>query len=160
MELGLRGCSILGTYSSPESASLFETLTKTIHAAYDVRNEASKTTDHRAKPELMGIVADISDPSSSVPLILEHLQGDDNQDSFRGIYGQIDFIIFNAAIMGLAKTGEGGVTSDFVDVALVGNVKFPVMLMEGLVRENMINTNGRVISISSEGVRAKRPPGG
>jgi 3-oxoacyl-[acyl-carrier protein] reductase len=160
MELGLRGCSILGTYSSPESAPLFETLTKTIHVAYDVRNEANETTNHHAQPELKGIVANISDPSSSVPRILECLQSDDNHDSFGGIHGQIGFIIFNAAVMGLAKMGEGGVTSDFVNVALVGNVKFPVMLIEGLVRENMINPNGRVISISSEGVRAKRPPGG
>jgi NAD(P)-dependent dehydrogenase (short-subunit alcohol dehydrogenase family) len=151
MELGLRGCSILGTYSSPESAHLFGTLANTIQDAYDMYNGFRDTTDHQLKPELIGIAADISDPSTSVAFIL---------DSLHKLYGRVDFIIFNAAVMGLARMGEGGVTPDFVDVALVGNIKFPIMLMEALVKQGTINKNGRVVSISSEGVRAKRPPGG
>jgi 3-oxoacyl-[acyl-carrier protein] reductase len=103
-------------------------------------------------PKLVGVPADISNPQTPIPLILESLRKHFN--------GKVDIVIFNAAVMGLARMGEGSMTADFVDVALLGNVKFPIMLMESFVKEAIINKEGRVVSISSEGVRAKRPPGG
>lgn len=96
--------------------------------------------------------ADISKPDSSATIILDALRKDFN--------GKIDIVIFNAAVMGLAKMGEGSVTESFVDGALAGNIKFPIMLMEDLVKADMIRENGRVVGISSEGVRARRPGGG
>ena len=148
-DLATRGCSILGTYSSTESAPLFQTFTETIASAYSSVQDQNPQT---YTPKLVGIPASISDPGSSIPLILETLR--------RSFKGRVDIVILNAAVMGLAKMGEGTVTSNFVNMALEGNVKFPILLMEDLLNHEMINKEGRVISISSEGVRAKRPPGG
>lgn len=99
----------------------------------------------------MGVQADISKPGSSVPSIINVLRKE---------FGRVDIVVFNAAVMGLAKMGEGSVTGDFVEKALAGNVMFPVMLMEELVKEALLRKDGRVIAVSSEGVRARRPPGG
>lgn len=62
--------------------------------------------------------------------------------------------------MGLAKIGDGTVHADFVQRALMGNVQFPIMLMEDLVSGKFLRRNGRIVAVSSEGVRARRPPGG
>jgi 3-oxoacyl-[acyl-carrier protein] reductase len=150
VDLATRGCSILGTYSTPESKNIFETLTDTITLDYSSTQEQG--TQSHPVPKLVGVPADISNPQTPIPLILESLRKHFN--------GKVDIVIFNAAVMGLARMGEGSMTADFVDVALLGNVKFPIMLMESFVKEAIINKEGRVVSISSEGVRAKRPPGG
>ena len=62
--------------------------------------------------------------------------------------------------MGLAKTGDGTITEDFITKALAGNVQFPVLVIEQLVRESFLQPHSRVVAISSEGVRAWRPSGG
>jgi hypothetical protein len=62
--------------------------------------------------------------------------------------------------MSLAKMGEGTSTEDFVDICLAGNVIFPVMLMEALVAGKFLRPGGRVVAISSEAVRDRRPSGG
>jgi hypothetical protein len=62
--------------------------------------------------------------------------------------------------MGLAKMGSGGVTQEFVNSALMGNLQFPILLMEELVQDECMQPDGRVVAISSEGVRARRPGGG
>ena len=67
---------------------------------------------------------------------------------------------FNTAVMTLARMGEGSLTEDMVNLALVGNVKYTVMLMQSFPREGVFRKDGRVIGISSEGVRARRPSGG
>lgn len=152
LDLATRGASILGTYSSPQSAHLFDTLTHSINDLYSSSPNSSSHTPAPSGPKLVGALADISSPSSSVPAIQEGLQKHFN--------GKVDIVIFNAAVMGLAKMGDGGVTEDFVDAALAGNVKFPVLLIEMLVKGSMIRRDGRVVAISSEGVRARRPPGG
>lgn len=142
LELSARGCSILGTYSSPSSAHLFDTIDHTITSLFN---------DAPERPKFVGLDADIT--SSSAPsLILEALRKNFN--------GKIDIVVFNAAVMGLAKMGDGTVTQQFVEKALAGNIQFPVLLMETFVAKNCIRENGRVVAISSEGVRARRPGGG
>ncbi|KAF2690823.1 short-chain dehydrogenase [Lentithecium fluviatile CBS 122367] len=149
LELASRGCSILGTYSSPESAPLFRSLISVIHSPYSC---IDINLSSALFPHLVGIPANISSPSSAVTKVLETLR--------KNFEGKVDIIVFNAAVMGLAKMGEGGVTESFVDEAMAGNVKFPILLVEDLVREGMIRNCGRVVAISSEGVRARRPGGG
>lgn len=140
---------MLGTYSSPESASLFETLSHKISLLY-----SSSENPHGApldQPKLVGFAADISSasaPAGILGALREHFDG------------KIDIVVFNAAVMGLAKFGEGNVTKDFVSTALAGNVQFPIMLMEELVSNKCLRPNSRVIAVSSEGVRARRPAGG
>ncbi|KAF2740669.1 short-chain dehydrogenase [Polyplosphaeria fusca] len=141
LDLASRGASILGTYSSPESAHLFDTLSSDITSTYSSTN----------KPNLVGITADISTPLAP-SLIIEALH--------EHFGSKVDIVVFNAAVMGLAKMGDGKVTDDFVGRALLGNVQFPVMLVEGLVSGGLVRPNGRVVAVSSEGVRARRPAGG
>ena len=102
----------------------------------------------------MGVKADISlAVTSSVIMPILH--------ALRTRFdGKVDIVVFNAAVMTLARMGEGSVREEMVDLALAGNVKFPVLLVESFLRENMFRRDGRVIGISSEGVRAKRPNGG
>lgn len=56
--------------------------------------------------------------------------------------------------------GEGNVDEKFVGQALMGNIQFPIMLMETFVKEGCLRKNGRVVAVSSEGVRSRRPGGG
>ncbi|KAJ4358007.1 uncharacterized protein N0V89_002585 [Didymosphaeria variabile] len=148
IELATRGASIIGTYSSPESVHLFSTLSQTISSLY---SSSSVTT---LVPKFIGLQFHIALPDSSgaVANILEALT--------THFSSKIDIVIFNAAVMTLAKMGEGSVREDVVDLALAGNVRFPVMLVEHLLRENVFRKQGRVIAVSSEGVRARRPDGG
>ncbi|KAL1612564.1 hypothetical protein SLS60_000792 [Paraconiothyrium brasiliense] len=148
LELATRGASIIGTYSSPESAQLFPALSQEITSLY---SSSSVTTP---APKFIGVQFHIALPDSSgaVAKILEALT--------THFSSKIDIVIFNAAVMTLAKMGEGSVREDVVDLALAGNVRFPVMLMEHLLREDAFRKQGRVVAISSEGVRARRPDGG
>ncbi|KAF2635867.1 NAD(P)-binding protein [Massarina eburnea CBS 473.64] len=155
IELATRGASILGTYSSPESAHLFDALTRSLNTLYASSYPATSSTQDApvpSAPKFVGIAADISKPSPSASLILDALR--------RHFDGHIDIVVFNAAVMGLAEMGDGTVTEEFLDAALAGNIKFPSLLMEGLVSGSMVRRDGRVVAISSEGVRAKRPAGG
>jgi NAD(P)-dependent dehydrogenase (short-subunit alcohol dehydrogenase family) len=149
LDLATRGASLLGTYSSPESAKLFESLSHSISSLY-----SSSTNTHAAsleQPKLVGIEANISSPSAPAAIL----------DALRKHFdGKIDIVVFNAAVMGLARFGEGNVTKDFVSTALAGNVEFPIMLMEELVSNKCLRRSSRVIAVSSEGVRARRPAGG
>ncbi|KAF2002750.1 short-chain dehydrogenase [Amniculicola lignicola CBS 123094] len=143
INLATRGASIIGTYISSASSELFSSLTASITSLY-----ASSTL---SCPKLIGIEADIT--ISTTPYLIIH--------ALRTHFsGTVDIVVFNAAVMGLARMGEGAVDEEFVSRALVGNVTFPIMLMENLVSTSCIKENGRVVAISSEGVRARRPPGG
>ncbi|KAF1955451.1 NAD(P)-binding protein [Byssothecium circinans] len=154
IELATRGASILGTYSSPDSAHHFDTLTHSLNTLYSTSYplETSQHTPVPSAPKLVGIAADISKPGSSVPLILDAIR--------RHFDGHADIVVLNAAFMGLGRMGNGTVTEEFLDAALAGNVTFPTLLMEGFVASGVMKKNGRVVAISSEGVRAKRPAGG
>ena len=149
IELATRGASILGTYTSLSSAHLFDTLSHNISSIY------STSVDSHARdpdaPKLVGIAADITSPEAhfTISVALEAYFG-----------GKLDIVVLNAAVMGLAKIGDGGVSETFVSTALMGNLQFPILLIETLVLNECIRPNGRVIAISSEGVRARRPGGG
>ncbi|KAF1970517.1 short-chain dehydrogenase [Bimuria novae-zelandiae CBS 107.79] len=149
IELATRGASILGTYSSDKSAQLFGTFTQTIRSLYSANALHGATA-----PTLLGVKSDISRPDTSreIGRILRALVIDFD--------GKVDIVVFNAAVMTLTKMGEGSLRADVVDLALAGNVKFPVMLVERFLRENVFRRGGRVVAISSEGVRAERPDGG
>ncbi|KAH7125176.1 hypothetical protein B0J11DRAFT_434661 [Dendryphion nanum] len=144
LNLATRGASILGTYSSPSSSPLFDHLSATITSLY--------TRSSHPTPTLLGIPADISSPTAPSTILSALRTHFDNVP--------LSIVIFNAAIMGLAKTGSGTITEDFVTKALAGNVMFPVLLMEELVKGAFLQPNSRIVAISSEGVRAWRPSGG
>ncbi|KAF2704817.1 short-chain dehydrogenase [Pleomassaria siparia CBS 279.74] len=140
LELATRGASILGT----STTSPFSPVSDEI---FDLHMSLNST----AVPTLVGIHADITSLSAPAT-ILDALRTDFD--------GKVDILVFNAAVMGLAKTGEGTMNPEWVDRCLAGNVRFPVLLMEGLVAGEYLRRESRVIAISSEGVRARRPDGG
>ncbi|KAF2013773.1 short-chain dehydrogenase [Aaosphaeria arxii CBS 175.79] len=149
LDLATRGASILGTYTHPSSSRLFDTLTEDIFNIYSSSSESCESS--LKHPQIVGIAADITSPNS--PLVI--------LDALRQHFdSRVDIVVFNAAVMGLAKMGEGGLTEAFIGQALSGNIQFPIMLMEGLVTGSYIGRDGRVVAISSDGVRSKRPPGG
>lgn len=143
LELATRGADILGTYSTPSSAHLFDTIQHSISSIYSESSFVS--------PKLIGIAADIASPSAPLAIL----------DALRAHFeSKLDIVVFNAAVMGLAKTGDGAITEDFITKALAGNIQFPVLVIEELVRERILRPHSRVVAISSEGVRAWRPSGG
>ena len=103
-------------------------------------------------PKLVGIAADIT--SHSAPdLVLDALA--------KHFDGKIDIVVLNAAVMTFAgPTGSGMTTEAFLDRSLAGNIKFPVLLMEGLVQRQYLRKCSRVVAVGSVGSRIKRPSGG
>ncbi|KAF2739059.1 NAD(P)-binding protein [Polyplosphaeria fusca] len=149
LDLSTRGCSLLGTYSSPESAHNFDTLSHTIANLY--RGPASTAPAHShirssTQPKLQGIVADITSLATidDITKILD-----------RDFGGKLDILIFNATINLRPKLG----TAAEADVSrlLAGNLQWPIMLVESLVRQGMFNNNARVVVISSDRVRCPSP---
>ncbi|KAF2184370.1 short-chain dehydrogenase [Zopfia rhizophila CBS 207.26] len=155
LNLASRGANILGTCSSPESLHHFDTLSINVKNLYDpeLHSSAAKLSQIEALhcPKIVGIIADITIPTAPTTIL------DALQSNFKG---KVDIVVFNAAVMGLARMGEGAVSETFVNRALEGNVAFPIMLVEALVSKECFKSGGRVVAVSSEGVRVRRPGGG
>ena len=68
---------------------------------------------------------------------------------------KIDILVLNAAINVRPRVGtasEADITS-----SLTGNLQWPILLVENLVRRGLFNSNARVIVISSDRVRDPSP---
>ncbi|KAF2441970.1 NAD(P)-binding protein [Karstenula rhodostoma CBS 690.94] len=153
IELATRGASIIGSYSTTPSATLFSALAEQLTALYSSSSSPS-ASPAIAPPRFIGLSCNIAAPdtASEVNTIFEALT--------THFAGKLDIVVFNAAVMTLAKMGEGSVRPDVVDLTFAGNVRFPVVLVERFVREGVFRGGGRVVAVSSEGVRARRPDGG
>ena len=109
LELATRGASILGTYTTSSSSYLFDELSVIISSLYSTTTSTHHVSS--AAPKLVGIAADItasSSPSTIIGALGEHFGG------------KVDIVVFNAAVMGLAKMGEGTINSTWVDQAMAG----------------------------------------
>ncbi|CAA9964927.1 FabG Dehydrogenase [Pyrenophora teres f. maculata] len=141
LSLASRGCSILGTYSSPESAHLFDTLTHTVQALYPTPQNA---------PKMRGVVADITS-LPSIGAILTSLT-----EHFRG--QKLSILIFNASFN--TRPRLGAASEHDISSSLTGNLHWPIIVMENLVRQSMFTENSRVVVISSDRVRDPSPGSG
>ncbi|KAF2199539.1 NAD(P)-binding protein [Delitschia confertaspora ATCC 74209] len=139
LNLATRGASILGTYSSPESAHNFDTLHHTINDLYSRSN-------HRYTPKLFGLVANIK------VLLSTHAICEAIENEF---FGKVDILVLNASHNVRPKLGEA--TLDDIADSLTANIQWPAMLVEDLVRRNLFQYNSRVITISSDRVRSPNP---
>ncbi|KAF2473922.1 NAD(P)-binding protein [Lindgomyces ingoldianus] len=136
LDLSTRGASILGTYSSSTSAHNFDNLFHTVNSLYSTSST----------PVLHGVVADITslDSISSVIKALSHE------------YPQkLDILVLNAAYN--ARPRLGTATSSDISNSLTGNLHWPILLMETLVRDQLFNPSARVVVISSDRVRDPSP---
>ncbi|KAF2032750.1 NAD(P)-binding protein [Setomelanomma holmii] len=136
--LATRGCSILGTYSSPQSAHNFDVLSHTVQDLYHSAGTAN--------PDLKGVAADITS-MSSVGAVLASIEQD--------FGNKIDILVLNAAHNARPKVGQAS-EADIAN-SLVGNLQWPIVLVENLVRQSSFNANSRVVIISSDRVRDPAP---
>ncbi|TKA65239.1 hypothetical protein B0A49_07958 [Cryomyces minteri] len=142
LNLASRGASILGTYSSPESAHHLDTLSHTVSALYNNGSHGPKG------PKVTGIAANLLSPSSSTDIAAALEKEFD---------GHVDILVNNAAHIEGKVIGE--MTPEYVHKMLLGNIEAPVLLVNELVKRNMFRPNSRIVNISADRVRAPVPGG-
>ncbi|KAJ5904833.1 uncharacterized protein N7473_001749 [Penicillium subrubescens] len=132
--LASRGASILGTFSSPESAHRLDELNRTVLDLY-------RGLEGHA-PKIVGVAANVLSLDSP-RLIKEALIGH--------FEGKVNIVINNAAYDPMRAMGK--LDDDYVQKVLMGNTHALVMLMDALYANNIIQPNSRIINISSESGR-------
>ncbi|QRC97570.1 hypothetical protein JI435_086590 [Parastagonospora nodorum SN15] len=130
LDLATRGCSIIGTYTSPESAHHFDVLSTTISTLY--------TTSNLPRPTLTGIVADITTLASIRPILA-------------ALPPKLDILVLSAAFNTRPRLGQASEAD--IEHSLMGNLHWPIVLVENLVRQKLLNVNARVVALSSDRVR-------
>ncbi|KAF2121455.1 hypothetical protein BDV96DRAFT_484445 [Lophiotrema nucula] len=149
LDIATRGGSVLGTYSSPQTAHLFDTLSHTVGDLYSNHpNEPSHLRTINA-PKLHGVAADIT----SLPSIGHVLVALERE--FQEFRGKIDILVLNAAIN--VRPRIGSASENDITSSLTGNLQWPIVLVENLVRQKLFNDNARVVAISSDRVRSPSP---
>ena len=145
LNLATRGCSILGTYSSPQSAHLFDTLSHTVQDLYR-SPDAGPHASAADAPKLKGIPADITS-LPSIGQLITTIERDFNAN--------IDILVLNAAYNVRPKIG----TASEADIlgSLTANLHWPVALVENLVHKKLFNEGARVVVMSSDRVRDPAP---
>lgn len=68
---------------------------------------------------------------------------------------KIDILILNASVNTRPKLGQASDAD--IENSLVGNLHWPIMLMENFAREKVFNANSRVVVMSSDRVRDPAP---
>ena len=137
--MACRGCSVLGTYSSEESAHLFDTLDQTVSDLY------VKASGDIKKPKLVGIVANILDDTCADKIV------NALKDFFES---KVHIIVNNAAIT--VRTLLGQLETEAVAKALLGNIQTPILIMNAVVREKMLQPHSRIVNISSDRARDQK----
>ena len=99
---------------------------------------------------MRGVAADITS-LSSVDTLLTALH-----DHFSGV--QPSILVLNASHN--ARPRVGSASEDDITDSLTGNLHWPIMLMENLVRQGWFAWNSRVVVISSDRVRDPSPGSG
>jgi 3-oxoacyl-[acyl-carrier protein] reductase len=145
LDLASRGCSILGTYSSPQSAHNFDVLTHTINDLYRSPN-APNHLRAEISPKLKGVVADITSLSSTSQLLAALKQDFENK---------LDILVLNAAYNARPKLGSASEVD--ITSSLTANLHWPIVLIENLVQQSLFRPSARVVVISSDRVRDPSP---
>lgn len=108
----------------------------------------SSSTDSTATcPTFHGVVADITS-LASVGAVLTRLES-----AFPG--KKIDILVLNASYNTRPKLGQASDVD--IEKSLVGNMQWPIVLIEKIVREKLMNSNSRVVVMSSDRVRDPAP---
>jgi 3-oxoacyl-[acyl-carrier protein] reductase len=76
--------------------------------------------------------------------------------SVKSAFGnKIDILILNASFNTRPKLGQASEAD--IDNSLVGNLHWPIMLIENIVRQKIFNDNSRMVIMSSDRVRDPAP---
>ncbi|KAF2188300.1 NAD(P)-binding protein [Zopfia rhizophila CBS 207.26] len=145
LDLATRGASVLGTYSSPESVHNFDTLSHTVNDLYPIPDTQPHLHVENA-PRLHGVVADITSAASISQVILALGNEFD---------GKLDILVLNAVYN--CRPRIGSISEQDISKALMGNLHWPIALMENFVRQKSFRENSRVVVISSDRVRDPTP---
>lgn len=131
LNLASRGCSVLGTCSSPDTLDLIDTLSHSVVDLYAGKGLPS--------PKIVGVVADILSPDCATAVI----NGLD-----KSFDGHVDIFINNAAHTGMSPVGE--MDAEQIQKYTIGNIQTPVLTVEELVKRKMFRKESRIIYISSQ----------
>lgn len=137
LNLGARGCAILGTCSSVQNLALIESIDNEVAALY---NDAKE--EHNSK--ILGISASIFSPTCA-QMIADTL--------FEHFSGRVDIFVNNAADSGTGIIGEMAVEE--IQKSIIGNIQTPVLIVDELVKRKMFQLDSRIIYISS--IRSRQP---
>ncbi|PVI04638.1 NAD(P)-binding protein [Periconia macrospinosa] len=140
LNLASRGCSVLGTYSSPQSAHHFDVLCHTISDLYNAPEVPEQIRGNA--PTLKGVVADITS-LASVGAVLTNLE--------RDFENKLDILVLNAAYNTRPRVGSA--SEEDVQKSLTGNLQWPIVLVENLTRHKLFQPSSRVVILSSDRVR-------
>jgi 3-oxoacyl-[acyl-carrier protein] reductase len=137
VNLASRGCSILGTCSSPDNIKLIDTLNGDIEDLFKAANKARTS-------KIMGINANILSPSCAQTI------ADALLENFKG---QVDIFVNNAADGRPGTLGE--LTVREIQESMICNIQTPVLIVDELVKRKLFQPESRIIYISS--VRSRQP---
>ncbi|CAI6332526.1 unnamed protein product [Periconia digitata] len=141
LNLSSRGCSVLGTYSSPQSAHNFDVLSHTVHDLYRAPEAAQHAQGENA-PKMKGVVADITSLQST-GTVLGSLE--------REFGNKLDILVLNVAYN--TRPCLGSASEDDVQKSLTANLQWPIVLMENIARNKLFQPCSRVVVLSSDRVR-------
>jgi NAD(P)-dependent dehydrogenase (short-subunit alcohol dehydrogenase family) len=137
MNLASRGCSILGTCSSPKSTGLLDSINQEIDNMYKIANQTRSS-------RMVGISANILSPTCAETIAEALVQN---------FSSRVDIFVNNAADSRTGTLGE--LTVQEIQESLISNVQTPVLIVDELVKRKMFLPESRIIYISS--VRSRQP---
>lgn len=120
-------------------------------------------------PKLRGVAADITS-LASVDAVIAALQTEFSAEDKEGnedatvkedkegnedATGKVDILVLNAAYNVRPRLGTA--TEEDIVNSLTGNVQWPIVLMESLVRDSLLNYDSRIVLLSSDRVRDPAP---
>lgn len=136
INLGSRGCSVLGTYSQDSSDDEMTLLSHAIQDMYD--------DTELPRPRIQSIKANILSGDCAQKI------ADRLEDQFSG---RVDIFINNAAD---SRTGIiGDLTVQGIEESLRANITTPVLIVDEFVKRELFQPDSRIIYISS--IRSRQP---
>lgn len=134
--LATRGCSILGTCSSPTNLPMIDLFSDSIATLY--------ASTPYSPPKIYSLSASIftSTCASTISSALEQY-----------FSSHVDIFVNNAADSGTDVIGE--ITVEEIQHSLLGNIQTPVLIVDELVKRRMFRPESRIVYISS--VRSRQP---
>ena len=137
LNLASRGCSILGTCSTPENIGLINSIDKDIEVLFTAAS-------HPRSSKAIGISANILSATCAQTIadaLAEHFNG------------RVDIFVNNAADSRPGTLGE--LTVEEIQESMISNIQTPVLIVDELVKRKMFQLESRIIYISS--VRSRQP---
>ncbi|OCK74058.1 NAD(P)-binding protein [Lepidopterella palustris CBS 459.81] len=137
INLGARGCAILGTCSSTQNLALIDSIDHEVAALF-------KDANQNRSSKIIGISANIFSPTCAQTIadaLVQHFSG------------RVDIFVNNAADPRPGIIGE--LTVEEIQQSIIGNIQTPVLIVDELVKRRMFQLESRIIYISS--IRSRQP---